>query len=255
VAYQGERGAFSEHAITELFPHREAIRLAQRSFADVRRAVLSGDADYGVLPVENSIHGPVAAAGAVLAEGGLAIVDRVTCPIRLCLLAMPSAQAEQLRRVLSHPVALSQCRAYLASLALLEPVAFYDTAGAAREIAARGDMTWAAVASQEAAVHYGLEIVARNIEDRADNQTRFVLVVREATRSSDSPERPAGAAMPGFSLESRARMRPRSPVEPPARAAHPDRSGPRIHRSDTPAGHLPPRRTARAGSDRRPPGT
>ena len=89
---------------------------------------------------------------------------------------------EQLRRVLSDPVALSQCSAYLASLPLLEPVPFYDAAGAAKEVAESGDMTCAAVASPEAAVQYGLDIVASNIEDRADNQTRFVLVVREATR-------------------------------------------------------------------------
>lgn len=178
VAFQGERGAFSEDAITSFFGAELDTRVGVREFADVRAAVLTGNAEYGVLPVENSTHGPVTAAHEVLDAGGLTIVGEVTCPIRLCLLAAPAARSEQLRRVLSHPVALAQCRRFLAAMPLLEPVPFYDTAGAAKEVAARGDTTSAAVASEAAAGHYGLDIVARNIEDAADNRTRFAIVAR-----------------------------------------------------------------------------
>lgn len=178
VAFQGERGAFSEDAITAFFGAGEETRLSVRGFADVRALVLSGGADYGVLPVENSIHGAVSAAHDVLDAGGLTIIGEVTCPITLCLLAAPAARSEQLRRVLSHPVALAQCRRFLSGMPLLEAVPFYDTAGAAREVAARADSTSAAVASIAAAAHYGLDIVARNIEDSTDNRTRFAFVAR-----------------------------------------------------------------------------
>lgn len=178
VAYQGEPGAFSDEAITTLLAGSDVTRLAQREFSDVRRLVLAGDADFGVLPVENSIHGPVVASREVLTAGGLDVVGEATCPIRLCLLAVPSARIEQLRRALSHPVALSQCRRFLSTMPLLEAVPFYDTAGAAKEVATRGDMSSAAIASLAAAAHYGLEVVTRNIEDSADNRTRFALVAR-----------------------------------------------------------------------------
>lgn len=176
VAYQGASGAFSEDAVASYFGSHEVTPVPQREFGDVRHAVLSGSAAYGVLPIENSIHGVVTASMEAFARGGLAIVGEVTVPVHLCLLAVQSARPEQLRRVLSHPVALSQCRAFLSAMPLLEPVPFYDTAGAAEEVAARGDCVYGAVASQRAAAHYGLDIIARNIEDRPDNRTRFMIV-------------------------------------------------------------------------------
>jgi prephenate dehydratase len=184
VAYQGAPGAFSEDAAVSYFATPGTVCLPQREFMDVRHAVLAGVATFGVLPIENSIHGPVTASLAAFDMGGLEVIGTVTCPIRLCLLAAPAAQPEQLRRVLSHPVALGQCRRFLAAMPLLEAVPFYDTAGAAEEVAARGDRTSAAVASQRAAAHYELDIIARNIEDRADNHTRFMIVAR-AVSSAD----------------------------------------------------------------------
>lgn len=178
VAYQGAPGAFSEDAIASFFAGRNTIRLPQREFADVRTAVLRGAATFGVLPIENSIHGDVTASLDAYRAGGLEIVGEVTCPIRLCLLALASARPEQIRRVLSHPVALTQCREFLAGMPLLEPVPFYDTAGAAQEVSGLGEPTNAAVASRRAAVHYELDILAENIEDRTDNRTRFMIVVR-----------------------------------------------------------------------------
>ena len=176
VAYQGAAGAFSEDAVASYFSGGAVSLVPQREFEDVRTAVLSGAAAYGVLPIENSIHGAVTASLDAFARGGLAVVGEVTVPVHLCLLAVQTARPEQLRRVLSHPVALNQCRAFLHAMPLIEPVPFYDTAGAAAEVAARGDRASAAVASQRAAACYGLDIIARNIEDRADNRTRFMVV-------------------------------------------------------------------------------
>jgi prephenate dehydratase len=178
VAYQGAPGAFSEDAITSFFTGRETIRLPQREFEEVRAAVLRGAAAFGVLPIENSIHGDVTASLDTYRAGGLEIVGEVTCPIRLCLLAPAGARPERIRRVLSHPVALAQCREFLAGMPLLEAVPFYDTAGAAREVSGLGERTNAAVASHRAAARYGLDILAENIEDRTDNRTRFMIVVR-----------------------------------------------------------------------------
>lgn len=178
IAFQGEHGSFSEDAITAFFGSGDLTRIGLREFDDVRSAVLSGRVDYGVLPVENSIHGRVAGAHAAMDAGGLTIIGEITCPIRLCLLAAPTARPEQLRRVLSHPVALDQCRRFLASMPLLEPVPFYDTAGAAKEVAARADTTSAAIASEAAAAYYRLDIISRGVEDRSDNRTRFAIVAR-----------------------------------------------------------------------------
>jgi prephenate dehydratase len=180
VAYQGAPGAFSEDAIAVFFDGVQPVSLPQQEFADVHSAVLSGAATFGVLPLENSIHGPVHASLAAFDAGGLTVVGEITCPIRLCLLAVPSARPEQLRRVLSHPVALGQCRQFLADRPLLEAVPFFDTAGAARAVAAEGDIHNAAVASARAAAHYSLNIIARNIEDRPNNRTRFMIVARES---------------------------------------------------------------------------
>ncbi|MGH7463646.1 MAG: prephenate dehydratase [Longimicrobiales bacterium] len=178
VAFQGEPGAFSEEAIEGLFGLGVAVACPHRDFADVAGAVLTGAAEFGVLPAENSIHGSVTPTHDVLAGGGLSVLDEIICPIHLCLMALPGVQQEQLRTVLSHPVALNQCRRFFAQSPGLEAVPFYDTAGAARDVAARADVTAAAVASRAAAARYGLDILAASIEDRPDNQTRFFLVAR-----------------------------------------------------------------------------
>lgn len=185
VAFQGEPGAFGEDAISSWFGVDAVTPQPQREFADVRRSVLSGTADLGVLPVENSIHGVVTAARRVLEQGGLRIIGDVTCPIRLCLLALPGARSEQLRRVLSHPVALGQCGRFLSAMPLIETVPFYDTAGAAKAVAELGDVASAAVASIGAAARYSLDVIARNIEDHPDNRTRFVIVERTTPGGAD----------------------------------------------------------------------
>ncbi|MGH7504603.1 MAG: prephenate dehydratase [Longimicrobiales bacterium] len=176
VAFQGEAGAFSEEAAQAFFPREPIIAVPRPEFADVAAEVLAGAADFGVLPAENSIHGSVTGCYDVLAAGELVVVDETVLRIRLCLLGAPGTDVQAIRRVMSHPVALAQCRRFLAELAEAEAVAVYDTAGAAKEVAARADPTVAAVASRAASVHYGLAILAADIEDRPDNQTRFYLV-------------------------------------------------------------------------------
>ena len=175
VAFQGELGAFSEEAVVRYFG-ASSVPLPKRSFADVTAAVRSHETEYGLLPIENTTVGAVAAAYDQLDQPNLHIVGEVICPVRHCLLALPGTSLDSVRRALSHPVALGQCANFFLQHPHIEPVATYDTAGAAQQVAAAGDPHTAAVASQRAADRYGLAVLAADIHDRADNQTRFLVL-------------------------------------------------------------------------------
>jgi prephenate dehydratase len=193
VAFQGELGAFSEEAVHRFFGDGVAPT-PRRDFAEVGRAVTSGEVEYGLLPIENSLAGSVVGSYDVLGRGELEIVGEVVTSIHHCILGLPGSSLDSLRRILSHPVALMQCTRVLGSLPHVEAVAVYDTAGAARDIAAAGDPTQGAIAARRAADRYGLDVLAANVEDRSDNQTRF-LIVRpvgrtEAVPAAERPSRP-----------------------------------------------------------------
>ena len=193
VAFQGEHGAYSEDAIAAHWGG-EAEPVPARDSAGVVRAVQLGAVEYGLLPVENTIAGSVGATYDALEEAeGLAVVGEVVTPIHHCLLAPAGASLERLEVVESHPIALAQCRVFFEARPALEVRAAYDTAGAAREVAARGDPRFGAIAGRAAADRYGLAVLAADIEDRPDNQTRFLVL---ATRSAASGSARAGAALP-----------------------------------------------------------
>ncbi len=179
IAFQGEPGAYSEEALFLLEPDAESQ--PHREFRDVAQAVLERRADLGLLPIENSLVGSIATNFDLIAESGLAIVSEVVSAVHHCLLGVPGAGRDSLRRGLSHPVALAQCERFLRGLAGVEGVAFYDTAGAAAEVARRGDRSLGAIAGALAARRYGLAILAERVEDEPHNQTRFLLVAREPT--------------------------------------------------------------------------
>src|SRR2546421_6352379 len=178
IAFQGEPGAYPEEAPLLLEPRAESQ--PPREFRDVAQAVVDGRADFGLLPIENSLVGSIATNFDLIAESGLAIVGEVVSAVHHCLLGVPGAGRAALRRVLSHPVALAQCARFLRELSGVEIVAFYDTAGAAAEVARLHDASLGAVAGALAAHRYGLEVVAERIEDEPHNQTRFLLVARDA---------------------------------------------------------------------------
>jgi len=189
VAFQGEHGAFSEEALLGHFQGR-AHPLPRRDFRGVGQAVLTGEAELGILPVENSLAGSVQGAHDVLTGGGVTIVGEVTIPIRLFLLGVPGAREEALRRILSHPVALAQCTRYLRGHPHAEAVAVHDTAGAAQEVARLADPEVAAVAPRGAAERYGLQVLASDLQDREDNQTRFYVVRRADDPAAAEPPAP-----------------------------------------------------------------
>jgi prephenate dehydratase len=199
VAFQGELGAFSEEAVHRFFGEG-AEPVPCRDFAEVGKRTLSGDVDYGLLPIENSLAGSVVGSYDVLAGGELAIVGEVVTPIHHCILALPGTSLGEIRRIISHPVALAQCTRILKSLHGVEAVAVYDTAGAAKEVAETREPTQAAIAGRRAAERYGLDIVAEDVEDRPDNQTRFLAVV-PATSRREPASAPGAATMTTLMLE------------------------------------------------------
>lgn len=208
VAFQGELGAFSEEAVRRFFGDT-AEPIPQREFADVARAVVERDVDYGLLPIENTLAGSVVPSYDVLAAGTLEVIGEVVTPIHHCVLAPEGAALDGLQRVLSHPVALAQCTRFLRARPKLDAMAVYDTAGAARDVAARGDVATGAIAGRAAADRYGLVILGADVEDRHDNQTRFLVVVRR-----DGEHRPLEAvqATPELPHEHGEELRPTAAV-------------------------------------------
>ena len=176
IAFQGEPGANSHIAISDAYPTAEAMPCA--TFEDALSAISSGEADLGMIPIENSVAGRVADIHHLLPTSKLFIVGEWFLPIRHQLVAVPGAKLEDIKTVESHVHALGQCRRIIRKFGL-KPIVAGDTAGSARIIAERGDKTCAAISSRLAAKIYGLDILAEDIEDEAHNTTRFVVLARE----------------------------------------------------------------------------
>jgi prephenate dehydratase len=176
IAFQGEPGANSHIAIGDAYPTAEALPCA--TFEDALASISTGEADLGMIPIENSVAGRVADIHHLLPQSGLFIVGEWFLPIRHQLVAVPGAKLEDIKTVESHVHALGQCRRIIRKFGL-KPIVAGDTAGSARDISQRGDKSCAAIASRLAAKIYGLDILAEDIEDETHNTTRFVMLARE----------------------------------------------------------------------------
>jgi prephenate dehydratase len=192
VAFQGEHGAFSEAATLILRPG--ATTVPCRTFDAVIQAVTEGAVDLGLLPVENTLAGGVVAAYDALAAGQVTVIEEIVTPIRHCVMGLEGASLQALREIRSHPVALAQCANLFAQRPTVSPVSVHDTAGAAMAVVELGDPTVAAIAPRGAAGRYGLILLAEDVQDRDDNQTRFLLIERaeeklDFFRPRDAPER------------------------------------------------------------------
>jgi len=176
VAYQGEPGAFSHEACRTFLPDYEPVRKTR--FSDVFDAVTAGDTELGVLPEENVAAGIVPEVRDLLARGQLTVRARHVLPVRMHLMAIPGARMKDITTIVSHPIALAQCAANVKALGLATKESL-NTAGAAKELAESRDVTRAVLASEFAAETYGLEILRRDMHDRPDNTTRFVVLARE----------------------------------------------------------------------------
>lgn len=176
VAYQGVPGAFAWEACRTFLP--EWTPVARATFANVVRAVTSGAAGRGMLPVRNSTAGAVPGVEDLIRDSGLLIVGRHRLPVRLHLLGRPEATLEGITRVTSHPMALAQCVRWREESGVL-PEDATNTAMAAQALAESGDLSLGVAASEAAAETYGLKILKRDIHDRDDNATTFCVVARD----------------------------------------------------------------------------
>jgi prephenate dehydratase len=179
VAFQGEAGAFSDEAARALFGE-DVVTRGYASFGALVEAVAHHDARFGLLPCENTIHGSIARAYDLLYEHeSVKIVDETTHRIEQTLVGAEGATLEGIESIASHPVALEQCRSFLAERPAVRVEVHDDTAGAVRAVAERGDPRSAAIGPALAAKRYGGTILARGIQDEPDNYTRFFVIAAD----------------------------------------------------------------------------
>ena len=183
VAFQGEKGAYSELAVIQFFPNSTPIPV--RSFQEVIETLLSGLSDYAVVPIENSIEGSVNEVYDLLLHSDLYVVGETYQRIHHCLIALKGNDLGSLKQVYSHPQALAQCRHYIIEKGLVA-VPAYDTAGAVKMVKESQNKGAAAIASKRAAEIYGMDILDVGIEDRKNNFTRFYVLSREPASTKPS---------------------------------------------------------------------
>lgn len=185
IAFQGEPGAYSEKASRELLGPR-IVTMPCQSFEDTFKAVASREADYCVVPIENSLGGSIHTNYDLLLRYDLHIIAEHEFRVEHSLLALPGVKKEDIKKVLSHPQALAQCDNYLRNWGVGREEA-YDTAGSAKMIKDKNLRDCAAIASDLAGLTYGLEVMDSNIEDWDNNFTRFLLLARQPVSSQIPP--------------------------------------------------------------------
>ncbi|PJE30282.1 prephenate dehydratase [Pseudooceanicola antarcticus] len=185
IAFQGELGAYSHQACVEACPELEPLPC--RTFEDAIAAVKDGLADKAMLPVDNSTFGRVADIHYLLPGSGLHIVGEAFVRVHINLMGLPGTQLAEIKTATSHSMLLGQCRGFLAEHGI-ERITGADTAGSAHLISQQSDRTRGALASELAAEVYGLDVLARHIEDQANNTTRFLEMSTspDYTRRGDS---------------------------------------------------------------------
>jgi prephenate dehydratase/chorismate mutase len=179
IAFQGEHGAFGESAAREW--NKDLVPLPCTEFEQVFEGVESSLYDYGIVPVENTLGGSVAQVNRLLINTDLNVVGALKLPIHLCLLVLPGTDHREIRSVYSHPQALAQARNFLARNKL-DPIQYYNTAGAARMLTEKKPKGSAALASKFCEKLYHLEIVKEDVEDSDKNMTRFLVLSKEENK-------------------------------------------------------------------------
>ncbi|MHB8095159.1 MAG: bifunctional chorismate mutase/prephenate dehydratase [Candidatus Aminicenantales bacterium] len=176
IGFQGEHGAYSEAAARLYDP--SLITIPCQEFEDVFENVESGALDLGIIPVENSLAGQVVQVTPLLVKTPLKIAGGLKFQVNHCLMKLPETDHRDIRKVYSHPQALSQCRNFL-SRHQLEGIPYFDTAGAARMLAVERPPMAGVIAGANCADIYGLEVLKQNVQDARANVTRFILLSRE----------------------------------------------------------------------------
>jgi len=198
IAIQGEPGSFSHEAALGLVA--EGVIVPCALSADVFKELVEESVDAAVIPIENSLAGSVLEHFDLLLQHNVKVVGESLLRIRHNLIAISGATIGDIDRVFSHPVALAQCRRFLAEHPKMESYAFYDTAGSVKQLVELRDKHAGAIASEAAAHYYGAEILRSGIEDNPENYTRFFLVRRTADAISPADSNKISIA---FSVENR----------------------------------------------------
>ena len=187
VAFQGEAGAFSEAAAVQLLG-AEIVTVPRATFEATFRAIDERAADVLLVPVENSLAGSVVRVFDLLLESELVITAETILPIEMNLIACPGATIADIRTISSHPMALAQCERFFSQHPSVKRLPAEDTAGSVREVLARGDKSYAAIAGKYAADRYQGAIIAERIQDNAENFTRFVLLQPAKAGAAATPD-------------------------------------------------------------------
>lgn len=198
IAIQGEPGSFSHEAALKAEPRATILPCALS--ADVFAAVDAAAADAAMIPIENSLAGSVLEHYDLLLAHDVVVQSEWLLRIRHNLIAVPGAALQKIRQAYSHPVALAQCRRFFREHPEIEAAAYYDTAGSVKQLMELRDPGVAAIASAQAAQHYGGEILQAGIEDNAENYTRFFLIRK---RERLDPEPHPDKVSLAFSVENR----------------------------------------------------
>ena len=177
IAFQGELGAYSHQACRQARPDFDVLPC--RTFEDAIEACRSGEAELAMLPVENSTYGRVADIHSLLPQSGLHIIEEDFVRVHINLLALPGTKLTDVKEAMSHTVLLGQCRNFLKEHGIAR-ITGADTAGSAKVVAESGNPAMAALAGELAGEIYGLDVLARHIEDEGNNTTRFLVMSREA---------------------------------------------------------------------------
>jgi 3-deoxy-7-phosphoheptulonate synthase len=191
VAFQGARGAYSEIALTRYFDltERNVEALSRRRFREVFEAVLSGDADFGIIPLENALMGSIHENYDLLLQyPDLKIIGETQIRIQHSLIGTPDATIDDIRTVISQGPGIEQCREFLDRHPDWEVQSYYDTAGSVAQVRDAGDRTLAAIAHAQTAAFYGMKVLRESIETNARNYTRFAILAREENAEARDPD-------------------------------------------------------------------
>ncbi|MDR3762682.1 MAG: prephenate dehydratase [Acidobacteriota bacterium] len=175
VAFQGEPGAFSQMAARKLLG-TDVATVPCATFEAMFEAIAQGKADLILAPLENTLAGPVLRCYDLLYQSHLRMTGEVVLRISHCVIGVPGAKLDEVRKIQSHPVALAQCEKFFATHPRIAKSVAEDTAGSVRQVMEQGDETVAAIAGGFAAEEYGAEVLAEGVEDDASNFTRFALL-------------------------------------------------------------------------------
>ncbi len=181
VGYQGTDGAYSQQAIRSHYSSRqnELMTIGFETFREVVEAVISGDLDYGMLPIENTTAGSINDTYDLLHKHSLFIVGEEVVRVKHCLAALEDVPVSNIRRIYSHPQAIAQCSEFLSRLHHTKVESFLDTAMSAKKVLEDDDLSQAAIASEAAAELYNLKVLQRDIANQKENFTRFVVVSKD----------------------------------------------------------------------------